>query len=104
MMTLARTPRAAAALLALALLGLPCQAMTAASPTSAHPTLLQGVLEQTGNALRINGKQYAWSSATTVIYDRKGTRVSAASLAAGKTVAFSIDGAPARIKELWIID
>jgi hypothetical protein len=106
MSTLFCTPRTGAALLVLALLGTPCLAVTSASPGAAHATLLQGVIEQSGSALRINGKNYALSSATTVIHDRSGARVSAAQLVAGKTVAFSIanEGSQARIKELWLID
>ena len=100
MMTLHRTPRAA--MLLLALLGAPCQAVTSASPAAARAALLQGVVEQSGSALRINGKTYALSSATTAIYDSKGARVPAARLVAGKTVAFSVE--EGRIKELWIID
>ena len=104
MMTLHRTPRAA--MLVLALLGAPCQAVTSASPAAARAALLQGVVEQSGSALRINGKNYALSPATTVIYDRSGARVGAAQLVTGKTVAFSIanEGGQARIKELWLID
>ena len=104
MMTLHRTPRAA--MLLLALLGAPCQAVTSASPAAAHAALLQGVVEQSGSALRINGKTYAFAPASTPIYDRRGARIAASRLAVGQTVAFSVaaEGAQTRIKELWLTE
>ncbi len=95
-----------AAALAAALLGAPCLAITTSAPVSVQASLKQGVIEQMGSTLRINGKDYAFSAATAVVYDRKGAHSSAAKLAVGKTVAFSVaeEGKQARIKELWIIE
>lgn len=96
----------ATAMLAMALLGAPCQAMTSGNPVTANTTLRQGVVEQVGATLRINGKTYAYAPASTPIYDRKGARIDAARLAVGQTVAFSVaaEGTQARIKELWLTE
>ncbi|MES2015150.1 MAG: hypothetical protein V4484_01540 [Pseudomonadota bacterium] len=93
-----------AAVLALALLGAPCQAITSSPAGSVQANLKQGVIEQLGSVLRISGKSYAFSSAA-VVRDHKGAPSSAARLAVGQTVAFSIveEGRQARIKDLWII-
>jgi hypothetical protein len=97
-----------ASLLALALLAAPCQAVTRVETAVAAPAvLLQGVIqEMAGGALRINGKAYQLSSATSALFDRSGAPVTAARLAVGKTVAISVvaDGSQLRIKELWLID
>jgi hypothetical protein len=97
--------RTAAALLAVALLGVPCHAMTSNNQVAGNANLRQGVIvEQTGTALRINGKTYAFALASTPVYDRAGARIDAPRLAVGQTVIFSLAGAgaQARIKELWI--
>jgi hypothetical protein len=98
-----------APLLALALLGAaPSQAVTVVSATQGPvPTLVQGVIQDvTSNSLRIEGKTYALSSASTVVMDRSGKPLEAAKLVVGKTVAISVvqDGSQQRIKELWLIN
>jgi Cu/Ag efflux pump CusA len=92
--------------LVLALLAAPCLAVTAVKPATVQASLKQGVVEQLGAIMRIAGKPYAFSAATTVVYDRQGARVSASRLTLGQTVAFSLadDSKPARIKELWIVE
>lgn len=94
-----------AAMLMLALLATPCQAASVSNPDAVQANLRQGVIEQMGGALRISGKNYAFSSATAVVHDSKGASSSASRLALGQTVVFSIveEGSQARIKELWII-
>lgn len=95
-----------AVLLALALAGAPCQAMTTSASTAPRAALGQGVVEKlSGTTLRINGKDYTIVSPGAV-FERGGARANPARLAVGKTVAFSLsdEGTPARIKELWIID
>lgn len=98
----------AAAVLALALLGAPCQAMTMSDNGAARPqgSLAQGVIEEAGAAsLLIGGRRYAVSSATTAYYDRSGKPAAGARPAAGQTVAFRFvqEGSQTRIKELWIV-
>ena len=99
---------AAAALLALAQLAAPCQAMTMSDNGAARAqgSLGQGVVEQADPAsLLIDGRRYAVSPATTAYYDRSGKPASGARPAAGQTVAFRFvqEGSQTRIKELWIV-
>jgi hypothetical protein len=99
---------AAAALLALAVLAAPCQAMTMSDNGAARAqgSLAQGVIEQADAAsLLIDGRRYAVSPATTAYYDRSGKPASGARPAAGQTVAFRFvqEGSQTRIKELWIV-
>lgn len=94
-----------AVLLALALGGAPCQAMTTSGTAAPRVALGQGVVEKlSGTTLRINGKDYTIASPGAV-FERSGARANPARLVVGKTVAFSLDeGSQPRIKELWIID
>lgn len=101
-------PTSAAALLALALLGAPCQAMTMSDNGAprAQGSLAQGVIEEAGaGTLLIGGQRYAVSPATTAYYDRSGKPANGARPAVGQTVAFRFvqEGSQTRIKELWIV-
>jgi hypothetical protein len=101
-------PIRAAAVLALALLGAPCQAMTMSDNGAARTqgSLAQGVIEEAGaGSVLIKGRRYAVSPATTAFYDRSGKPASGAYPAPGQTVAFRFvkEGSQTRIKELWIV-
>jgi hypothetical protein len=99
----------AAALLALALLGAPCQAMTMSDSGApqVQGSLGQGVVEEAGGgSLLINGQRYAVSPVATAYYDRSGKpAANGARPAVGQTVAFRFvqEGSQTRIKELWIV-
>ncbi len=67
----------------------------------------QGVIEQAGpGMLRVNDRNYLYSSSTTQVHDRHGKRLASPRLAAGKTVRYtaSPDGAQMRMNELWLTD
>jgi hypothetical protein len=80
----------------------------AATPSVEQPAqpLAQGVIEQVASdAIVVNGLRYAYSPATTAVFNSQGVALSVPRLAPGRTIAYTLAPGSARptLLQIWVV-